>query len=111
MKAHFEGLGHMEQYEYAKAAENFRKVHELAPGWIPGSINLAIALLNDTGVKVEAAKKAGGAEPAGQLRRRPRPARRASSSATRTTPTRIFAGAHPRAAGRARRGPPALQDA
>jgi tetratricopeptide (TPR) repeat protein len=63
MKAHFEGLGRMEQYEYAKAVEKFRKVHELAPGWIPGSINLAIALLNDTGVKVEAAKKAGGVDP------------------------------------------------
>ena len=34
-------------------------MHQRAPGWIPGSINLAIALLNDTGVKVEAAKKAG----------------------------------------------------
>ena len=63
MKAHFEGLGLMEQYEYAKAAEAFRSVHELAPGWIPGSINLAIALLNDTGVKVEEAKKAGGGAP------------------------------------------------
>src|SRR5262249_43814109 len=60
MRSHFEGLGYMEQYEYAKAVERFRKVHELAPGWIPGAINMAIALLNDTGVKVEAAKKARG---------------------------------------------------
>ena len=46
------------------AIGEFREVHEQAPGWIPGAINLAIALLNDTGVKVEEAKKAGGgAEP------------------------------------------------
>ncbi len=45
----------------AEAAEAFRTVHRLAPGWIPGSINLAIALLNDTGVKEDEAKKAGGA--------------------------------------------------
>ncbi len=60
MAAHFKGLGLMEQYEYRKAAEAFREVHTRAPGWIPGSINLAIALLNDSGVQAEAAKKAGG---------------------------------------------------
>jgi tetratricopeptide (TPR) repeat protein len=60
MQAHFQGLGHMEQYKYADAVKEFRTIHELAPGWIPGSINLAIALLNDTGVKTEAAKKTGG---------------------------------------------------
>ena len=49
----------MEQYEYAKAVAAFREVHERAPGWTPGSINLAIALLNDTGVKAEEAKKKG----------------------------------------------------
>jgi tetratricopeptide (TPR) repeat protein len=56
---HFEGLGYMEQYEYAKAIAVFQEVHDRAPGWIAGSINLAIALLNDTGVKAEAAKKSG----------------------------------------------------
>ena len=60
MAAHFRGLGQMEQYEYRKAAEAFREVRKRAPGWIPGSINLAIALLNDSGVKAEAAKKSGG---------------------------------------------------
>ena len=60
MAAHFKGLGLMEQYEYRKAAEAFREIHTRAPGWIPGSINLAIALLNDSGVQAEAAKKAGG---------------------------------------------------
>jgi len=58
--AHFEGLGYMEQYKYAEAADRFREVRRLAPGWVPGSINLAIALLNFVGVKVEEAKKAGG---------------------------------------------------
>jgi tetratricopeptide (TPR) repeat protein len=64
MAAHYEGLGHMERYEYRDAIEAFRAVHKRAPGWIPGSINLAIALLNDSGVKAEEAKKAGaGAAP------------------------------------------------
>ena len=93
MAAHFEGLGFMEQYEYRKAVEAFREVHELAPGWIPGSINLAIALLNDSGVKAEEAKKAGGGRGAEQLRRGPASSSPASSSATRTTPTPISAGA------------------
>ncbi len=58
LKAHQEGVGHMERFtEYPQAVEAFRKVHELAPGWIPGSINLAIALLNDSGSKAEAAKE------------------------------------------------------
>ena len=39
----------MERYEYEQAARSFREVHERAPGWIAGSINLAIALLNSTG--------------------------------------------------------------
>jgi tetratricopeptide (TPR) repeat protein len=62
MEAHFRGLGLMEQYAYSQAAEAFRDVHRRAPGWIPGSINLAIALLNDSGAKEEAAKKAGGGD-------------------------------------------------
>jgi tetratricopeptide (TPR) repeat protein len=60
VKAHLEGLGHMERFEYADATEALRKVHELAPDWIPGAINLAIALLNDTGLKEEEKKKLGG---------------------------------------------------
>ncbi|MGE3820710.1 MAG: tetratricopeptide repeat protein, partial [Isosphaeraceae bacterium] len=60
LRAHYRGLGFMERYEYGKAAEAFREVHELAPGWIPGSVNLAIALLNDTGTQAEAAKSTGG---------------------------------------------------
>ena len=60
MSAHFQGLGHMERFEYREAAAAFRKVRSRASGWIPGSINLAIALLNDSGVQAEQAKKAGG---------------------------------------------------
>jgi tetratricopeptide (TPR) repeat protein len=65
--AHFQGLGHMERYEYADAIEAFRDVRRRAPGWIPGAINLAIALLNYTGEKVEAAKKSGGSAPTGNF--------------------------------------------
>ena len=60
MAAHYKGLGQMERYEYREAIESFREVRKRAPGWVPGAINLAIALLNDSGVKAEAAKKAGG---------------------------------------------------
>ncbi len=63
MAKHFEGLGYMEQYKYPQAIQAFGEIHARAPGWIPGAINLAIALLNDTGVKAEAAKKSG-ADPA-----------------------------------------------
>ena len=57
IRAHYQGLGAMERYEYRNAVEAFREVSERAPGWIPGSINLAIALLNDSGVQAEDAKK------------------------------------------------------
>jgi tetratricopeptide (TPR) repeat protein len=60
MTAHYRGVGFMEQYKYGAAAEAFREVRRRAPGWIPGAVNLAIALLNDSGVKAEQAKKSGG---------------------------------------------------
>jgi tetratricopeptide (TPR) repeat protein len=63
MSAHFKGLGYMEQYKYPEAVASFRDVHGRAPGWIPGAINLAIALFNDIGVQAEQAKSAG-AQPA-----------------------------------------------
>ena len=59
MAAHYKGLGHMERYEYREAIEAFRDVRQRSPGWIPGMINLAIALLNDSGQKAEQAKKSG----------------------------------------------------
>src|SRR4051794_23143478 len=43
MRAHLQGLGHMERYEYDQAAKAFREVHERAPDWSAVSINLAIA--------------------------------------------------------------------
>jgi tetratricopeptide (TPR) repeat protein len=50
----------MEQYKYRDAVNSFREVVSLAPGWSAGQINLAIALLNDTGAEAEAAKQSGG---------------------------------------------------
>ncbi len=55
MAAHYKGLGMMEQYQYHAAAAEFRDVVKRAPGWIPGSINLAIALLNDSESNAEEA--------------------------------------------------------
>ena len=57
--AHYRGLGAMERYEYPEATAAFREVHCWAPGWIPGSINLAIALLNQGGEAEAKAKAAG----------------------------------------------------
>jgi hypothetical protein len=54
MQAHLKGVGHMERYEYQDATTAFRRVHELAPGWLPGSVNLSIALLNTSGTIAEA---------------------------------------------------------
>lgn len=62
-EAHYRGLGHMERYEYTKAVADFRAVLALAPTWNPGAINLAIALLNDTGAQKEDAKKNRKGEP------------------------------------------------
>jgi tetratricopeptide (TPR) repeat protein len=62
MDAHFRGLGAMERYEYARAAEAFREVHRLAPGWLAGTINLAIALLNQGG-EADAKEKGQGKAP------------------------------------------------
>src|SRR4051812_4302137 len=49
VSSHYRGLGAMERYEYGDAVAAFREVHQKAPGWVPGSINLAIALLNKGG--------------------------------------------------------------
>src|SRR5689334_18071923 len=53
LRHHLRGLAYMEQFEYGKAAAEFRSVHQLSPDWVPGTINLAIALLNQTGEEVE----------------------------------------------------------
>ena len=65
MAAHYRGLGAMERYEYTEAAEAFREVHSKAPGWSPGAINLAIALLNQGGEAADKAKESGQAELSG----------------------------------------------
>src|SRR5262249_13652141 len=43
------GVGHTEQFEYGKAVEAFEEVVKFAPDWLPGEINLGIALLNQAG--------------------------------------------------------------
>ena len=58
MTAHLRGLGLMERYEYPEAVDAFREVRRLAPGWTPGAINLAIALLNDDEPRTEAEAEA-----------------------------------------------------
>src|SRR6267142_2653285 len=40
------GVGFMEQFEYADAARLFEQVVEKAPDWIPGQVNLGIAVYN-----------------------------------------------------------------
>ena len=61
LDAHNRGLGYMERFEYTDASKAFRKALELSPSSNPMKINLAIALLNDTGNKAEESKKGGGA--------------------------------------------------
>ena len=42
------GVGLMEQFKYGEAVDTFREVVEKHPRWIPGRVNLAIAILNDS---------------------------------------------------------------
>ncbi|MFO0850659.1 MAG: FG-GAP-like repeat-containing protein [Gemmataceae bacterium] len=46
--ANARGVGHMEQFEYAKAADEFQTALDRSPGWLPARINLGIALYNST---------------------------------------------------------------
>jgi Tfp pilus assembly protein PilF len=46
LAANGRGVGRMERYEYAAAMEEFAEVVRLAPDWLPGRINLAIAAYN-----------------------------------------------------------------
>lgn len=46
LAANTRGIGHMDRFEYPKAAAAFEEVTRRARGWLPGRINLAIALLN-----------------------------------------------------------------
>ena len=94
----------------AKAVEAFREVHDRRPGGFPASINLAIALLNDSGVKAEEAKKAGAEPAAEQLRRGPGSARRRPGARPGQSRTPTSAGGSSSSSkGRSRRGASALQ--
>ncbi len=46
MHANNRGVGLMEQFQYGKAATAFEEVVTMAPDWLPGRVNLGIALLN-----------------------------------------------------------------
>ncbi len=58
IQAHIAGLGHMERFEYRQAVAAFRRAVALAPTSESARVNLAIALLNDSGVRSEEEKKA-----------------------------------------------------
>ena len=40
------GVGHAERFEFTEAATDFDEVVRLAPDWLPGRINLGIALMS-----------------------------------------------------------------
>src|SRR5690349_11759305 len=46
LAANTRGVGKMEQFEFPAAVPEFEEVTRLAPDWLPGHVNLAIALLN-----------------------------------------------------------------
>src|SRR4051812_23682749 len=46
LAAHNRGIGLMEQFDYRKAADAFAEAVRLDPDWLPGQVNLGIALLN-----------------------------------------------------------------
>ncbi len=46
LEANNRGVGHMERFEYDSAVAEFEQAVQLAPDWLPGRINLGIALLN-----------------------------------------------------------------
>lgn len=46
--ANNQGIGYAENFQWPKAVDAFEEVVRLAPDWLPGRINLGIALLNNT---------------------------------------------------------------
>jgi tetratricopeptide (TPR) repeat protein len=46
LEANSRGVGHLERFNFAEALESFQEVVRLAPDWLPGRVNLAIALMN-----------------------------------------------------------------
>src|SRR5438477_12346596 len=45
LAANNRGVGHMEQFKFPEAVEDFEEVVRLAPDWLPGRINRAIAVM------------------------------------------------------------------
>ena len=46
LRANNRGIGHMEQLDFEKAVSAFEEVVRLDSNWLPGQVNLGIALLN-----------------------------------------------------------------
>jgi tetratricopeptide (TPR) repeat protein len=46
LAANNRGIGHMEQFLFPEAVQDFEEVVRLAPAWVPGNINLGIAIMN-----------------------------------------------------------------
>src|SRR5581483_5789898 len=46
-QANLRGVGHMERFDYAAAVKDFEEVVRLDPDWLPGQVNLAIALFHN----------------------------------------------------------------
>src|SRR5262245_52179537 len=46
LAANNRGVGHIEEFDFPQAAEDFDEVVRLAPDWLPGRVNQAIAVLN-----------------------------------------------------------------
>src|SRR5262249_6613169 len=59
LEANNRGIAYMERFDYGKAVAAFEEVRRLAPGWLPGRINLGIALLNEGGSAEEAGARSG----------------------------------------------------
>jgi hypothetical protein len=56
-RANMRGVGLMDQFQYASAAEAFKEASELAPTWVSAKINLGIALYNLGGGSTDDAGK------------------------------------------------------
>jgi tetratricopeptide (TPR) repeat protein len=61
------GVGYMDRFQYAEAAREFEQITKIAPDWIPGRINFAIALFNQGGKAQAEKEKAGNIQPGEKL--------------------------------------------
>lgn len=46
LQANARGVGHMDRYDFEKAAKEFEEAGRLTPDWLPARLNLGIALMN-----------------------------------------------------------------